>query len=56
MAGILIDAAACIRSHPVNYEIQLPRKLNNSFGKDGDLILALAMSKLLYQFLDRQRE
>jgi transposase len=30
-------------------EIQLKKKLNNSFGKDGDLILALAMSKLLHQ-------
>ena len=33
----------------VGDEIQLRKKLNDSFGKDGDLILALAMSKLLHQ-------
>jgi hypothetical protein len=30
-------------------EIQLRKKLSESFGKDGDLILTIAMSKLLHQ-------
>jgi transposase len=30
-------------------EIQLRKKLSNAFGKDGDSILAMAMSKLLHQ-------
>jgi hypothetical protein len=37
----LIDAAGCIRSHPVSDEIQLGSEINSSFGKDGDLILSV---------------
>jgi transposase len=33
----------------IGEEIQLRKKLSESFGKDGDLILAIAMSKLLHQ-------
>jgi transposase len=33
----------------ISDEIQLRKKLTDSFGEDGDLILALAMSKLLHQ-------
>ena len=33
----------------VGNEIQLRKKLSESFGEDGDLILAIAMSKLLHQ-------
>ena len=33
----------------ISDEIQLRKKLSESFGKDGDLILAIAMSKLLHQ-------
>ena len=33
----------------VGNEIQLRKKLSDSFGADGDLILAIAMSKLLNQ-------
>lgn len=33
----------------ISDEIQLRKKLSESFGKDGDLILTIAMSKLLHQ-------
>ena len=33
----------------VGNEIQLRKKLSEAFGKDGDLILAVAMSRLLHQ-------
>ena len=33
----------------VSSEIQLRKKLSESFGEDGDIILAMAMSKLLHQ-------
>jgi len=33
----------------VSNEIQLRKKLSESFGEDGDIILAMAMSKLLHQ-------
>jgi hypothetical protein len=33
----------------VSNEIQLRKKLSEAFGKDGDLILAVAMNRLLHQ-------